>query len=223
MNEFLLITTLFLALGMVILFYKYLGKNGLFSWIVVATLISNIQTAKTIVVFGFTTTLGTILHGSTCLATDIINYKYGKKESEKTIIYSFLSMIVMTMFMTLAILYVPSVGDFAHYSLVVLFTFNIRITIASLLGFFISQLVDIRLFHYLQNKHKKIWLSTNLSTLVSQGIDTSIFVFIVFFETMTFKSIVEVAITMYTFKFFISFFDIPFMYIADKIKVKKEF
>lgn len=33
----------------IILCYKYLGKNGLFLWIVVAIMLCNIQTIKTIV------------------------------------------------------------------------------------------------------------------------------------------------------------------------------
>ena len=68
-------------------------------WIVVATMVSNIQTIKTINLFGLETSLGTILYGSTFLATDILNFKYGLNESRKTIIYGFLSMIIMTIFM----------------------------------------------------------------------------------------------------------------------------
>ena len=43
MNELLWIFTLILSFISIILCYKYLGKNGLFLWIVVATIVSNIQ------------------------------------------------------------------------------------------------------------------------------------------------------------------------------------
>ena len=75
MNEILWIITLILSFISIILCYKYLGKNGLFLWIVVATMLCNIQTIKTIDLFGLETSLGTILYGSTFLATDIINLK----------------------------------------------------------------------------------------------------------------------------------------------------
>lgn len=223
MNEILLILTLIFSLVSVIICYKYFGKNGLFLWIIVATLTSNIQTAKTIKIFGLDTSLGTILHGSTCLATDIINYKYGLKESKKTIIYSFLSMIIMTLFMALALVYVPSPNDFAHESLTVIFTFNMRITIASLLGFVISQIVDIKLFSHLQSKYKKLWLSTNVSTTISQIIDTIIFTFVSFLGIIEITAIFEIMITMYILKFFLAIFDVPFIYIADKIKKVREY
>ena len=79
MNELLWFLTLILSFISIILCYKYLGKNGLFLWIIVATLVSNIQTVKTVELFGLETSLGTILYGSTFLATDILKYKYGLK------------------------------------------------------------------------------------------------------------------------------------------------
>ena len=112
MNEFLWLITLILSFLSIIFCFKYLGKNGLFLWIVVATIVSNIQTVKTINLFGLETSLGTILYGSTFLATDILNYKYGLKESRKTIIYGFLAMIIMTIFMVICLLYKPSINDF---------------------------------------------------------------------------------------------------------------
>ena len=122
MNELLWFLTLILSFISIILCYKYLGKNGLFLWIIVATLVSNIQTVKTVELFGLETSLGTILYGSTFLATDILNYKYGLKESRKTITYGFLSMIIMTIFMIICLLYQPSVNDFSQESLSIIFS-----------------------------------------------------------------------------------------------------
>ena len=153
MNEILWILTLLLSFLSIIFCYKYFGRMGLFLWIIVATIISNIQTVKVVELFGLETSLGNILYGSTFLATDILNYKYGVKESRKTIIYGFLAMIIMTLFMTICLMYTPSANDFAQTSLTTIFTVNIRITVASLLGFGISQLVDTWLFDKLQKKY----------------------------------------------------------------------
>lgn len=218
MNEILWILTLILSFLSIILCYKYLGKNGLFLWIVVATLVSNIQTVKTVELFGLETSLGTILYGSTFLATDILNYKYGLKESRKTIIYGFLSMIMMTIFMVICLLYQPSINDFAQESLSTIFSINIRITIASLVGFGVSQFIDTFLFHKLQKKYNKLWLSNNASTMICQVIDTIIFTLITFVGTMSFNAIIEIMISMYIFKFMVALLDTPFMYIASKIK-----
>lgn len=218
MNELLWIGTLLLAFLSIILCYKFLGKNGLFLWIVVATLVSNIQTVKTVKLFGIETALGTILYGSTFLATDILNYKYGLKESRKTILYGFLSMIIMTIFMVICLLYKPSPNDFAQESLTIIFSFNIRITIGSIAGFCISQFVDTFLFHKLQKKYNKLWLSNNASTMICQIIDTIIFTMVTYIGIMDFKVIFEIMISMYIFKIIVALLDTPFMYIAAKIK-----
>ena len=218
MNEILWILTLVLSFVSIILCYKYLGKNGLFLWIVVATLVSNIQTVKTVELFGLETSLGTILYGSTFLATDILNYKYGLKESRKTIIYGFLSMIMMTIFMVICLLYQPSINDFAQESLSTIFSFNIRITIASLVGFGVSQFIDTFLFHKLQKKYNKLWLSNNASTMIGQVVDTIIFTLITYVGTMNFNAIIEIMISMYIFKLMVALLDTPFMYLASKIK-----
>lgn len=218
MNEILWILTLMLSFISILLCYKYLGKNGLFLWIVVATIVSNIQTIKTVELFGLETSLGTILYGSTFLATDILNYKYGLKESRKTIIYGFLSMIIMTVFMVLCLLYQPSTNDFSQDSLLKIFTFNIRITLGSLVGFGVSQFIDTLIFHKLQKKYNKLWLSNNLSTIFCQTIDTLIFVLITYLGTIKIKAMIEIIFSMYIFKVIVALFDTPFMYLASKIK-----
>lgn len=218
MNETLWILTLFISFVTIILCYKYLGKNGLFLWIVVATIVSNIQTVKTINLFGLETSLGTILYGSTFLATDILNFKYGLNESRKTIIYGFLSMIIMTVFMEICLLYEPSTNDFAQESLTTIFLFNVRITIASLIGFGVSQFMDTLIFHKLQKKYSKLWISNNVSTILCQAMDTILFTIITYAGKIEFNAIAEIMLSMYIFKFVIAILDTPFMYIASKIK-----
>ena len=218
MNECLWFLTLLLSFISIILLYKYMGKNGLFLWVVVATLVSNIQTVKTVELFGIETALGTILYGSTFLATDILNYKYGIKESRKTIKYGFISMIIMTIFMVICLIYKPSASDFSQESLSTIFSFNIRITIGSLVGFIVSQFLDTLVFHKLQKKYNKLWLSNNASTMLCQIVDTIIFVLITYTGIMSFNVILEIMLSMYLFKFMVALFDTPFMYLASKIK-----
>ena len=218
MNEFLWILTLIFSFCGVLLFYKLFGKVGLFVWISIATIICNIQTTKLIDIFGLETSLGTILYGSTFLATDIINEKYGKEQAKKTILMGFLVMIFMTSLMTIALLYIPSKSDFANESLKIIFTLNIRITIASICGFVISQLTDTVLYNMLKMKFKGLWIRNNISTIISQLLDTIIFVVITYLGSIPIKSIAIIACTMYVLKLFVAIFDTPFMYLSKKIK-----
>lgn len=223
MNELLCVITLVISFTFVILSYKFLGKTGLFLWIAIATIVSNIQTVKLVNIFGIESSLGTILYGSTFLATDILNLKYGKKEAKKTILIGFLTMIVMTVFMSLCLKYAPSSNDFAQQSLITIFTVNIRITIASLIAFAFSQFIDTILFQKLQKKYNKLWLSNNASTMICQIIDTITFCTITYYGLVDIHVIFQIMISMYAFKFVIALCDTPYIYIASKIKKVNEY
>ncbi len=223
MNESLSILTLVLSFILVIVMYKYLGKVGLFLWVCLSTIIANIESVKLITLFGIETSLGNILYGSTFLATDIINVKYGEKEAKKTIVVGFISMMIMTLFMTLCLLYSPSINDFSQSSLKTIFTVNIRVSIASIIAFSISQLLDARLFQILHKKYNKLWLSNNASTMISQIVDTIIFSIITYYGLVSNNSLFQIIVSMYLFKFIIALCDTPFIYIASKIKNVKEY
>ena len=218
MNEILWVLTLILSLAMVIVSYKFLGKIGLFLWIAIATVVANIQTVKLVDLFGIEAALGTILYGSTFLATDILNLKYGKKTARKSIVVGFYSMIIMTVFMMICLKYAPSANDFAQESLETIFTVNIRITIASLIAFGVSQFVDTILFEKLQKKFNKLWLSNNVSTMICQLIDTIIFSLITYYGLLDFSIIIEIMISMYVFKVVVALMDTPFIYLSKRIK-----
>ncbi len=223
MNELLCVITLVISFTLVILSYKFLGKTGLFLWIAIATVVSNIQTVKLVNIFGIESSLGTILYGSTFLATDILNLKYGKKEAEKTILIGFFTMIIMSIFMSLCLKYTPSSNDFAQQSLITIFTVNIRITIASLIAFAFSQFIDTILFQKLQKKYNKLWLSNNVSTMICQIIDTIIFCMITYYGLVDIHVIFQIMLSMYVFKFIIALCDTPYIYIANKIKKINEY
>ena len=127
-------------------------------------------------------------------------------------------MIIMTIFMVLCLLYEPSINDFAQGSLITIFSFNVRITIASLIGFSVSQFMDTLIFHKLQKKYNKLWLSNNVSTMFCQIVDTIFFTLITYLGTMNINTIIEIMFSIYIFKFFVALLDTPFMYIASKIK-----
>ena len=79
MNIFLAILGIILCFGSIVLIEKFLGKEGLYVWVSVATIIANIIVCKTIEIGGLTTTLGNIMFASNYLATDILSEKYGMK------------------------------------------------------------------------------------------------------------------------------------------------
>lgn len=206
-----------LMLGM----YKLFGKTGLFVWVGVATLIANIQVTKNITLFGISATLGNIMYGTIFLATDALNEIFGKKAAKKAIYFGFYILLATLIIMQLALLFIPNEFDIAHSALSTIFGFFPRIVIGSLTAFMISQLLDVHLYQKIRARHpedKFLWLRNNGSTMISQLIDTLIFVPIAFLFTYDFQVVVEIFISTYVIKLLVAFLDTPFLYLMKKIK-----
>lgn len=184
----------------------------------VLVIISNIQTIKVAEIFGLTISLGNISYGALFLTTDILSEKYGKKTTNNAIKSSFIVMIVFTILMFIFLQYKPSDIDSSQNALLVVFGYVPRITIASLIAFYISQRCDAYLYNKLKIKYNKIWISNNVSTIVSQTVDTLLFVLVSFIGVMDFENIAELIITMILFKWVIALLDTPFMILTTRIK-----
>jgi uncharacterized integral membrane protein (TIGR00697 family) len=212
-----IIINLLMLLG----FYKLFGKSGLFVWIAISSIIANIQVNKSIELIGLTATLGNSVYGSIFLATDILNEKYGAKEANRSVVFGFSSSIVMLVTMSLSLLFIPSVNDYAQDSLITLFNPAIRIVLGSLLAYLVAQFLDIKLFNVIKRKlpsNKYMWVRNNVSTILSQGVDTLIFVTIAFLFVYEASILLQIYASTFILKVIIALIDTPFLYIAKKIK-----
>ena len=221
-NLVISIVYLLLTFSLTVLIYKKAGRVGLYIFMSVSVIISNIETIKLIDFYGVVVSLGNISYGSIFLITDILSEKYGKESCKKAIRFSFLMMIIFTISMKLFLAYTPSSIDNSNEALLTIFNYMPRITIASLLAYYISSNCDAYLYSYFKSKFNKLFISNNLSTFISQIIDTFIFCTISFFNTMSLKELVTLGISMLVFKWLIALLDTPFMYLANSIKKVEE-
>ncbi len=201
-----------------ILVYKYFKKEGLYIWICISIITTNIESVKIIDILGLTTALGNITYSNIFLATDILNENEGEKSAKKSVLYGFLAMITFTGLICFSLLFIPNELDTSHASLVNIFSVVPRIAIASVIAYLVSQLVDVYIFQKLKKKYNKLWLSKNGSTIIGQLVDTIIFVSLAYFGTMPFNEFLILVATTYIFKFILAMSDTGFIYIARKIK-----
>lgn len=220
-NLLISIIYLLISFSLTVLCYKYYGKYGLFIWMTLSVVICNIQTVKLSEILSYTTSLGNISYGSIFLTSDILSEMYGEKECQKSIILSFIGMIIFTILMTIFLQYIPSKTDTMQSSLEMVFSFMPRITLGSLTAYLLSQLIDARLYKVLKKKFNKVWISNNVSTLISQSIDTLVFTTISFLGVISFNELLELMTTMLIVKYIIAFLDTPFMIMVTKIKSRE--
>ncbi|KGP71110.1 queuosine precursor transporter [Pontibacillus yanchengensis] len=218
-NEVLWIVFALVNFTMVTIIYRIFGKQGLFVWIGMSTVVANIQVAKTIEMFGLTATLGNIIYGTAFLATDILNEKYGKKDAKQAVWLGFFTLISMTIMMQIALQFTPGPDDFAHEALTTLFSFLPRVAIGSLLAYLVSQYFDVWIYAKLKAvfpADKWLWVRNNGSTMISQLLDSLVFCLIAFYGKFPPAVWFEVFMTTYFIKFIVAALDTPFLYIAKK-------
>jgi len=221
-NEIIWISFAVLDLTMAVVLFRFFGKEGMYAIIVFSLLLCNIQVLKVVEIFGLTTTLGNILYASVFLATDILSEFYGKKEANRGVVLGFITLLMATVYMRLALLYIPAASDFAQPHLEVIFGFMPRVALASLCAYLVSQFHDVWAFHAIRNRTagRLLWLRNNASTMASQLLDSAIFCSIAFIGVFPWPVFWEILLTTYLMKFIVAVLDTPFIYWARKIRQK---
>ncbi|MFS0781457.1 queuosine precursor transporter [Bacillus sp. 1P06AnD] len=224
-NELFGLVFTLITFSLVLLFYRFFGKTGLFVWVGFATVLANLQVVKTIEIFGMTATLGNAMYASAFLVTDIINERYGPKEAKKAVWMGFFTLFCMTLIMQLALLFEPGSSDIAQGPMETLFGLLPRLAAGSLAAFLVSQFLDVHLFSWIRKKFpsdRQFWIRNNGSTLISQFFDTLVFTSIAFLGEYPIDVWFEIFITTYVLKFIVSVLDTPFGYIAKRFTFKEE-
>lgn len=229
-NELLWLAMLLVNFFLIIFAYKLFGKWGLIMWIPISVIVANIQVIQTVKLFGLVATLGNIVYATSFLVTDILSENYGKKEAQKAVWIGFFSLLSMTFLMNLALQFIPLEGDeFAaktYEATDTIFNLMPRIAVASLTAYLLSQRHDVWAYHFWRKRFSKdnqIWLRNNLSTMVSQLLDSSVFVLIAFYGVYEAEILFEIFITTYFLKWIVAAADTPFVYWGKKIFKKGKF
>lgn len=218
-NNLLWIGFVLVDLGLVVVVYRFFGKFGLYTLIVVSTITCNIQVLKTVQLFGLVATLGNVLYGSIFFATDILSEVYGRKAARRGVWLGFTGMALMTLWMQVALLFIPDISDFVQGSLETIFSLMPRVAAGSMLAYLLSQHHDVFAFHFWKDKTKGryLWLRNNASTMVSQAIDTIVFCSVALWGLFDTSTWLQILATTYFLKWFVALLDTPFIYLAKKI------
>lgn len=182
----------------------------------------NLLGGKIVTLLGVSVSVGIFMVPATFLITDIIEEVYGRKVAKQFVIVGVITLVMLFLFTALFVA-LPPHARFAEmndaYSSI--FGASLRIMVASLTAFFIAQMHDLWAFEFWKKKTggKKLWLRNNLSTGVSQAIDTLLFMFIAFYQItpkFTVGFIISLAIPYYLFKLAFAVLDTPLVYLGVK-------
>ena len=179
----------------------------------IGLVMSNLFGGKIISVLGFTVAGAIITYPLTFLSTDIIGEIWGKQEANDCVK---IGIIVQLIFLALGYLSLEippqEASESLQQSLTVVLNQGLRMTLASLGAFSVSQFLDVFLFHKLKEScnGKKKWLRNNLSTMTSQLVDTLIFITIAFYGVV--DNLPAMVLGQYVIKLLLALGDTPFFY-----------
>lgn len=205
------------TLGLV-LFATYLAKRYGFEIIMavyaIFVSIASILAIK-IVNFGFfVVPAGTIVAAATFFITDIVCELWGQNYAKKTVYVGIFGLIIVIVQQFISVHWPSSIESSALYNKVL--SQNPRVAFASFSAFFISQFLDINIFHRIKKatKGRFLWARNNGSTFTSQTIDSIVFVLLACYGTYSNAQILSIIGGTIVFKLLIALIDTPFLYTA---------
>lgn len=207
-----IIITFFVCIIITLLAKKY-GHEYLVASITGLIIIANILANKIVQVGPFSVPGGVIVFSMTFLLSDILSEFWGEKIARKAVWTGFVSSIVLIISLWIVLHWqaAPFATEQAELFQQVL-QLTPRITIAGLIAYLISQHHDVWAFHFWKRKTKGnyLWLRNNASTIISQLLDSTIFVTIAFAGILP---ILPLIIGQYVVKILIAIMDTPMMYL----------
>jgi uncharacterized integral membrane protein (TIGR00697 family) len=162
----------------------------------------------------------------TFLATDLISELFGRKKAQLVVWVGFAMNIFMLFLMTVNHWLPNAAGVSGGLDLFDgVYQFMVGNVIASMLAYLIAQSVDVRLFHFWKKKTKgkHLWLRNNASTTVSQLVDSTAILTILYLagnlgeNINTVGALIILIINSYLFKFAFALIDTPLMYLGVKL------
>lgn len=167
---------------------------------------------------------GVLPYPITFLITDLLSEIYGKKKTARIVWAGFAASIFVLGTLLLAQQFTAIKGspvDDESFNLV--FGNSWRVIFASMGAYLCAQLVDVRIYHFWKQKThgKYLWLRNNFSTILSQGVDTSLVVMVLFAGLRSNAEILQLIIDGWIFKMLCAFIDTPLLYASTAIIRRK--
>ena len=183
---------------------------------ITALIVCNLIANKFVTVdLGFKTFIlsaGVLPYPITFLVTDILSEIYGRKKTNAVVMMGFAALLF-----TLFILWLGSVFPSIDNSPVTdelyqtAYGNSWRVIMSSMVAYIIAQLVDVRLFHFWKGLTggKHLWLRNNASTIVSQLVDTTLVVSVLFVGSVSTMEIAEMVRDGWMFKALVAVHTFP--------------
>ncbi len=213
-------------------------KIFLFGIFISSVVVANFLGAKTtefqIGKFDFTLPLMLFTVPLILIILDSITEVFGKNEAQKFVVFSLFPLFLSIVITSLSVVVKPSdlfeesMGGTFNFCYTLIYSKSIRLAFATIISFFISQNIDIYIYHKVKKmtKGKHLWFRNNLSNIISELMNTFLFIFLAFYQIApeyTVEILLGIIISWWVFKIVASAIFTPFVYFLVKWLKRSDF
>lgn len=187
--------------------------------------VSELMGSKSFTIWGISASVAIFTFPLTFTINDVVTEVFGKKRAISFVRSGIIVLLFLMIFASIAILLPPSERFKSNNeAYAVIFGKSLRIIIASLAAFWLSERFDVMVYSKIRKKLSgaTLWLRINLSNFASQFIDTSIFMLLAFYEPGHFAFVFSLILPYWALKCFFSVVETPFAYYGIKWLKKSE-
>lgn len=218
MNYILIIIEVLLSYLTLLLFHKKFKLDGIYYYIVMATILSNVMILNTIDILTYPISVGFGINSSIVIATIILTHKRGPSELSKLIITIIISSIISYSYLTLSsYMGISDTNKYTNISYSIIFKNNIRIYLANTISLILSIYLSTKLYHTMKQIKNKIWISNIFTTVIVEFIESIIFCVIAYAFSLKVIDLIMVIVIRYVIRALIECLGTTVIYIDDKI------
>jgi uncharacterized integral membrane protein (TIGR00697 family) len=155
---------------------------------------------------------GVLAYCLTFLITDVISEVWGKEQAQTVVTGGFITLVLVFVLTSASIVWPPASFWPHQQAYKTILGSSARIMIASLTAYLFSQYHDVWAFHFWKRvtTDRFLWLRNNASTVVSQLLDSVVFITIAFYGSLP---VMPLILGQWFVKVGIALLDTPFVYL----------
>ena len=218
MNYILIFVEMLLSYLILVILHKKYKIDGLYYYIIMATILSNIMLLNTIDILTYPLSVGFGITSSIIIATNILTHKKGPSELSKLIITIIISSIISYSLLTLSsYMEISYTNKYTNIAYSIIFKNNIRMYLANTISLIISVYLSTKLYYIIKKIKNKIWISNILTVIIVEFIEAVIFTLIAYMFSTKVIDLIMISVIRYVIRLLIEVIGTAVIYIDDKI------
>ena len=221
MNQIaLLIIELMLCFTTAVILYKYYKTEGLYTYTIIAMILTCLMSLKTITIYSYNMNLGIIPFITIFTMNNIMIQKKGPNET-KTHLLTLIATTVITytiLILVSKMAYSREISIFTSASYDNIFDNSLRLIFANIVTILYTLILNTKLYYYLKIMKNNILISNLFTTIIIQFIASLLFGIIAYTFTLDFIDIIKIIMIRYLISLIVGFLSTTIIYVTKYIK-----